>query len=118
MAYWVGAGFFKPDGFYGVQYPYAHFDVTAAPGQWHDLTINVKRDYERTAHKKRFEALRLDRMIVTLGVWNWNERLDDSSRIGIYFDDIAFSCDCGHAPPQSSLDGNAIGIKDDIRSRD
>ena len=72
------------------------------------MTINVGRDHDRGAKGPRFEELKLDRLVITLGVWTENVGKDQS--IGIYFDDVRIDSTRDATRP-SRVDEQAIEAK-------
>jgi len=109
--YWIGKAIFRPGGMQAPHRPYLHFDVTAAEDEWHEVCINLKKDYDRAFRRNKFDDLDIDRLTVTLGVWNLN--VGDEKKIGVYFDDIEIRFDASDAALSSTIDGKPIGIKDE-----
>ena len=124
LVYWIGRAFFKPRGLWSSVRDYKHFDITSSPDEWHNVSIDVKRDFERTTTGARWEDLNLDKLLITLGVWNVNQTLPGENehkkiRIGIYFDDINVLHEAGKSDGESTVDGTAIELKNEseIESR-
>lgn len=116
MAYWVGRAFFRPRGLWGTKQDYFHFDITSRPDRWHKVLMNIEKDYNEAAGGKKFEELDLDRMVVTLGVWNLNQNLKEHKvrkdmKIGLYFDDIEICFEPGDIKMQSTVDGRPVRPK-------
>ncbi len=115
LGYWIGRAYFRPRGLWSDYEPYHHFDITAAPDQWHRLRINVADDYRRAADGEDIAMLGLDRLAVVLQVWNLNQHVERNGvlnpmRIGVRFDDVAVdTADVSQAP--SALDGTPIPLK-------
>ena len=63
--------------------PYHHFALSDNPDNWQNTTLNIARDFERTAPGKNFNDLHVDRMVLTLGVWNIND--GEEQPFAIYF---------------------------------
>jgi len=83
MIYSAGMAFPNPLGGYGGGPSYVHWDITAAPDRWHELTIHVTDDHNRQTKGQPFDRLDLDKLVITLGVWTENMETDQS--IGIHF---------------------------------
>jgi len=124
LVYWIGKAFFKPRGLWSSVRDYKHFDITSTPDEWHEVIIDVKRDFERTTDGIKWPDLDIDKLVITLGVWNVNQTLPGENehkklRIGIFFDHIKILHKSGKVDTESIIDGNAIELKDDkeIESR-
>lgn len=123
LCYWIGTGYFKPRGLWSPWEEYLHYDITASPDKWHKVMLNVEKDYEAAVKGKKFDELGLDKLTVTLGVWNLNQHTEEDKdkpmRIGVYFDDIDVAFAEGDAAIVSTVDGRAVGLKhkDEIESR-
>jgi hypothetical protein len=124
LVYWIGRAFFKPRGLWSSVRDYKHFDITSSPDEWHDVIIDVKRDFERTTTGVRWEDLKLGKLVITLGVWNVNQTLAGENehkklRIAIYFDDLEILNVADNSDGQSTVDGIAIEVKNEaeIESR-
>ncbi|MCK4749835.1 MAG: metallophosphoesterase [Bacteroidales bacterium] len=63
--------------------PYHHFGLTAEPDSWHSALLNITTDFEKSSPGKNYPDLKVDRLVVTLGVWNIND--GDEQPFGIYF---------------------------------
>jgi hypothetical protein len=66
--------------------PYHHFDMPTEVEKWHNCQLSIGSDYERVEKGKKFLDLKLDRLVVTLGVWNLND--GEEWPFGIYFTDL------------------------------
>lgn len=123
LCYWIGTGYFKPRGLWSPWEEYLHYDITASPDKWHKVMLNVEKDYEAAVKGKKFDELGLDKLTVTLGVWNLNQHTEEDKdkpmRIGVYFDDIEVSFEAGDTDTVSAVDGRAVETKrkDEIESR-
>ena len=62
----------------------AYFSLEASPGKQHTARLAVRQDYERTQNISA--PLRIDRLVINLGVWTANEQPDQ--RFGVYFSDM------------------------------
>jgi len=116
LCYWIGTGYFKPNGLWSPWEDYYHFDITGSGDKWHRVIANARKDYE-TASARSFDELDLDRLVITLQVWNLNQHLegegaDKPMQIGIYFDDIDVTFEPAQADVASTLDANPIKQKD------
>ncbi len=69
--------------------PYHHFALSAKPDSWHETGLNIARDFEITEPGKNYSDLNVDRLVVTLGVWNIND--GDEQPFGIYFTNFALA---------------------------
>lgn len=123
LCYWIGAAYFKPRGLWSTFEDYIHYDITASPDRWHEVVMNVAADYARSAKGKTLRELELDRLVVTLQVWNLNQHTEEDKdkpmRIGVHFDDIDVAFAKGDSGLVSAVDGRAVGLKrkDEIESR-
>lgn len=86
--------------------PYHHFALSAKPDIWHESTLNLRDDYKKVAPGNNFSDLKLDRLVLTLGVWNIND--GDEQAVGIYF--TGFNLQSGKSAP-SNIDGVPIEAK-------
>ena len=108
ILYWIGKGFPNPVGLYGSRPDFLHFDITAPPEQWHEVVVNIAGDQDARGDET-FASLHLDRLVLTLGVWN--ENVGKGNEIGVYFDDLELAFDSRAADCSSSVDGKPIPIK-------
>jgi hypothetical protein len=82
-----------------------HFDITAQPGDWHSLSVNIQDDFNRLADGNKITSFAIDRIVINLGVWTVND--GNNQEIGIYFDDLSLR----QEKNTSSLDGKSIDRK-------
>jgi hypothetical protein len=113
LCYWIGTGYFKPRGMWSDWEEYHHFDVTAGPDRWHEVVISVARDYARATDGGDLSELDLDRLVLTLQVWNLNQHLEEQEdagpmRIGLHFDDVAVTFPEGGPGAPSAVDGEPV----------
>ncbi len=67
-----------------------HFDLPAEPGKLHDLTLPFAKDYQSINEKKEsFSELKVDSILVWLGVWTVNEGIDQ--QVGMYIDEVSLT---------------------------
>ncbi len=86
--------------------PYHHFALNSLPNQWHKTRLNITRDYEKTEQGKIYNDLHVDRLVVTMGVWNIND--GEKQPFGIYFTGILLD----DTPAiHSNIDGTPIEAK-------
>ena len=78
------------------------FALPAASGTLHTARLNFAQDYE-TISEASYAALMLDRLVINLGVWTANERLDQ--QWGVYFAEVALNPATSVA---SAVDGTAV----------
>ena len=63
-------------------YPVHHFDLP--PNEdWANVILNTGKDFNRREQERKFGALRIDRLVINLGVWHMNE--GEEQPFGIYF---------------------------------
>lgn len=66
--------------------PFFHFSLDDEVEQWQDCTLNIAGDYEKVNPGKSYSDLNIDRLVLTLGVWNIND--GNEQPFGIYFTDF------------------------------
>jgi 3',5'-cyclic AMP phosphodiesterase CpdA len=109
IIYWVGKGFPNPEGLYAGRGGIRHWDMTAAPDQWHAAIINVAKDHDSGDAKTTFDQLGLDKLAVSLGVWTENVGIGNA--IGIYLDDLSIDSAADATTTLSRIDGRRIVAK-------
>ncbi len=109
LVYWVGKAIWSPQGLYGRQPRFAHFEITESPGPWRRVSIDIAADYDRTAGNDRFDDLGPDRLVITLGTWTDN--IGENAEIGLYFDGFGLKYAASDAPSGSSIDGKPVRIR-------
>lgn len=77
------------------------FALESAPGKLHTAHLHLRQDYEKS-QETTFAALKLDRLVINLGVWTANEQPDQ--QWGVYFTDVALH----QAAALSSIDKIAV----------
>ncbi len=82
-----------------------HFDITAPPGEWHTLSLNIQDDFNKHAEVNQKASFAIDRMVINLGVWTVND--GNNQNIGIYIDNLSLQ----EGNNTSSVDGKAIARK-------
>ncbi|MFO7670390.1 MAG: metallophosphoesterase [Bacteroidales bacterium] len=86
--------------------PYHHFALGGETDSWHDTMLNIARDFEMATPGKNYNDLNVDRLVITLGVWNLND--GDEQPFGIYF--TGFRLDLNQTQP-SNIGGKNIREK-------
>lgn len=66
--------------------PFHHFALPAVADQWQNSTLNIALDFERVTPGIKYSDLNIDRLVITLGVWNIND--GNEQPFGIYFTDF------------------------------
>ncbi len=64
--------------------PTSFFSLEASPGRQHSAQLAIRQADERSQNIS--SSLRVDRLVINLGVWTANEHPDQ--RFGIYFSDM------------------------------
>jgi len=64
-----------------------HFDLPFETDTWMDGQLNLASDYEQREGKGTYDKLKLDRLVLSLGVWNIND--GEPWPFGIYFSQLA-----------------------------
>ena len=78
-----------------------YFDLNPTAGRLHQASLNIARDHE-AGQSTRYADLKLDRLVVNLGIWTANE--EPSQRAGAYFTDFVLR----DTATTSSVDGSPI----------
>jgi len=86
--------------------PYRHFELNAVPDMWHEASLNIATDFEKSEAGMKYRDLGADRMVLTLGVWNIND--GEEHAFGIYFTD--FTLESGLSTP-SHINGSPVNPK-------
>jgi len=81
--------------------PVFHYNLNASPDRWHEATLNVGKDFELSTPAMAYRDLDVDRLVLTLGVWNIND--GDEHPFGIYFSNFLLI-------PGSTAGSNLNGI--------
>ncbi len=68
--------------------PYYHFALPVLDDTWQNVSLNIAADYEGVAEGKKYAELKVDRLVVTIGVWNINDGGDHS--FGVYITDLKY----------------------------
>ena len=88
--------------------PYHHFGLDGKADTWHRSTLNIASDFEKSETGKSYSDLQVDRLVITLGVWNLND--GEEQPFGIYFTDLNMVTG---STAGSTTDGVPIVEKDD-----
>jgi hypothetical protein len=88
------------------EYPHIQMALLNSPDEWHSAHLNIAEDYDRSDRGTRFADLQVDRLVVTLGVWNIND--GDPQPFGIYFTGISL---VSRPASSSDVDGQTVGPK-------
>ncbi len=86
--------------------PCHHYALSPIADSWQDTTLNIARDFESVSPGINYSDLNIDRLLLTLGVWNIND--GDEQPFGIYFTDFKFEL---NQPGPSNIGGEAIREK-------
>jgi len=86
--------------------PYHHFALSTKADSWQDTTLNIAQDFEKVTPGINYSDLNVDRLVLTLGVWNIND--GEEQPFGIYF--TGFRLDLNQTN-QSNSGGVAIREK-------
>lgn len=65
-----------------------HLSLANQPDSWHEVALNLARDHESN-HKKNYSELKLDRLVINLGVWTIND--SGNFPFGIYFTNFSLN---------------------------
>jgi hypothetical protein len=84
-----------------------HFDLPMEADQWHDCQLSIGSDYQMAEKGSEYQDLKLDRLVLTLGVWNLND--GGEWPLGIYFTDLKLG---SGRDLSSSVDGRPLTEKD------
>lgn len=86
-----------------------HLGLSDEPDSWHEVSLNLARDHEDN-HETKYKKLKLDRLVINLGVWTVNDGGDFP--YGIYYTE--FSLKQLHDSGQKSMvNGQKINLKPD-----
>jgi len=62
--------------------------------KWQTCRLNIRRDFERAYPGRAWPDLKLDSIVITLGVWNAAKgAMDQRERIGVHFDNVKWVAD-------------------------
>ena len=60
-----------------------HFDLPSKAGEWHTAALPFSSDFEAVdSEGRRFEELKIDRILISMGTWTINEGMNQE--VGIY----------------------------------
>jgi len=82
-----------------------HLALSDIPGEWINVSINLARDHN-DYYETKYEDLKLNRLIVNLGVWTIND--GDDFPYGIYFTDFKLQSSNGEL---TTIFGEKISLK-------
>jgi 3',5'-cyclic AMP phosphodiesterase CpdA len=96
---------------------YSFFDIYDGTKAWNRVIINLKYDYDRLKKERNFEALQLNRLVLSFGVWTINKGFQQ--RAGVYYTDVRITNNGLSGNEPSLLNGKIIPIlsKDKIWNR-
>jgi hypothetical protein len=77
-----------------------HYHLPASPDRWQEASLNVGKDFELSVPGISYGELEVDRLVLTLGVWNIND--GETHPFGMYFS--GFKLEAGSSLPSTVND--------------
>jgi len=91
-----------------------HFNLALTPDKWHDITINIAKDYNANVPERPYDRLEIDRLVVNLGTWTVNDSnfaKGKAQQVAAFFDKLSLNS-VRDNDQASHIDQAPIALKD------